>query len=139
MMLIVGISVVFIIWLLFKILNSTDVPKINGLPEAPGWPIFGSLLQLQENHSLALSKLAKRLGPVFQIRMGNKRVVVANSYDSIKELWLKNQSLLISRPMLYTFHTVVSSSHIFTIGTSPWDESCKRRRKAAATALNKPA
>jgi len=25
------------------------------------------------------------------------------------------------------------------IGTSPWDESCKQRRKAAATALNRPA
>jgi phenylacetate 2-hydroxylase len=34
---------------------------------------------------------------------------------------------------------VVSSSQGFTIGTSPWDESCKRRRKAAATALNRPA
>lgn len=33
----------------------------------------------------------------------------------------------------------MSSSQGFTIGTSPWDESCKRRRKAAATALNKPA
>jgi phenylacetate 2-hydroxylase len=41
--------------------------------------------------------------------------------------------------MLYTFHTVVSSSQGFTIGTSPWNESCKQRRKAAATALNRPA
>jgi phenylacetate 2-hydroxylase len=32
----------------------------------------------------------------------------------------------------------VSSSQGFTIGTSPWDESCKQRRKAAATALNRP-
>lgn len=41
--------------------------------------------------------------------------------------------------MLHTFHSVVSSSQGFTIGTSPWDESCKNRRKAAATALNRPA
>lgn len=34
---------------------------------------------------------------------------------------------------------MVSSSQGFTIGTSPWDESCKNRRKAAATALNRPA
>lgn len=33
----------------------------------------------------------------------------------------------------------MSTSQGFTIGTSPWDESCKRRRKAAATALNRPA
>ena len=72
-------------------------------------------------------------------RMGSKRVVIANTYQSVKELWIDNQSALISRPMLYTFHTVVSSSQGFTIGTSPWDESCKQRRKAAATALNRPA
>jgi len=39
---------------------------------------------------------------------------------------------------LHTFHSVLSSSQGFTIGTSPWDDSCKRRRKAAAAALNRP-
>ncbi|KAF3407735.1 Phenylacetate 2-hydroxylase [Talaromyces pinophilus] len=69
----------------------------------------------------------------------NLRFVVANSFESIKQLWINNQSSLISRPTLHTFHNVLSSSQGFTIGTSPWDESCKRRRKAAATALNRPA
>lgn len=41
--------------------------------------------------------------------------------------------------MFHTFHSIVSSSQGFTIGTSPWDESCKKRRKAAGTALNRPA
>ena len=57
----------------------------------------------------------------------------------MKELWITNQSTLISRPTLHTFHAVVSSSQGYTIGTSPWDESCKQRRKAAAAALNRPA
>ena len=39
---------------------------------------------------------------------------------------------------MHTFHNVLSTSQGFTIGTSPWDESCKRRRKAAAAALNRP-
>lgn len=137
-MIIALIGIVIIVWLLLKICNATDVPKIAGLPEVPGWPIFGSLIELGNNHSIALSKMARCLGPVFQIRMGNKRIVVANSFNSIKELWIRNQSSLISRPLMHTFHRVVSSSQGFTIGTSPWDESCKRRRKAAATALNKP-
>ena len=68
-----------------------------------------------------------------------KRIVFANSFDSVRTLWIQNQSALISRPALHTFHTVVSSSEGFTIGTSAWDESCKLRRKAAATALNRPA
>lgn len=68
-----------------------------------------------------------------------QRIVFANTFDSVRHLWITNQSALISRPTLYTFHTVVSSSQGFTIGTSPWDASCKNRRKAAATALNRPA
>jgi len=32
-----------------------------------------------------------------------------------------------------------SNTQGFTIGSSPYDESCKKRRKAAATALAKPA
>ena len=133
------IAVIIVVCLAFKYFDATDVPSIPGLAEASGWPIVGSLFELGINHSAALSRMAKKLGPVFQIRMGNKRIVVANSYESIRELWIKNQSSLISRPTLHTFHTVVSSSQGFTIGTSPWDESCKQRRKAAATALNKPA
>jgi phenylacetate 2-hydroxylase len=71
--------------------------------------------------------------------MLKQRIVFANSFDSVKHLWITNQSALISRPTLHTFHSVVSSSQGFTIGTSPWDESCKQRRRAAATALNRPA
>ena len=124
----VRIGIVIILSLLLKFFNATDVAKIRGLPEAPGWPIFGSLFELGENHALALMKMAKSLGLVFQVRMGNKRIIVANSFDSIRELWIRNRSSLISRPTLHTFHTVVSSSQGFTISTSPWDESCKQRR-----------
>lgn len=138
-MIFLWLAIILVICLLWKLLNSTDIPKIHGLPEIPGWPIFGSLFELGDNHSKSLSQLAQKFGPVFQIRMGNKRIVVANSYDSIYELWVRNQAALSSRPALHTFHKVISSSQGLSIGTSPWDDSCKRRRKAAATALNKPA
>lgn len=130
---------VAVIFAAIQIMNRTDIPKIKGLPEIPGYPIFGNLTQLGENHAKVAQEWAKKYGPVFQVRMGNRRIVFANTFDSVKNLWITNQSALISRPMLHTFHTVVSSSEGFTIGTSPWDESCKARRKAAATALNRPA
>lgn len=128
-----------VIYAAIKIIDRTDVPKIKGLPEIPGVPIFGNLRQLGDNHAVKAMDWAKKYGPVFQVRMGNRRIVFANTFDSVRNLWITNQSALISRPMLHTFHTVVSSSEGFTIGTSPWDESCKARRKAAATALNRPA
>jgi phenylacetate 2-hydroxylase len=122
-----------------KLLDRTDIPKIKNLPEVPGLPIVGSLYELGDNHAKKAAEWSKKYGPVFQVRMGNRRIVFANTFDSVKNLWITNQSALISRPKLHTFHTVVSSSEGFTIGTSPWDESCKARRKAAATALNRPA
>lgn len=130
---------VALIYTAVKILDRTDIPKIKGLPEVPGLPIVGSLYELGDNHAKKASELAAKHGPVFQLRLGNRRIVFANTFDSVKQLWITNQSALISRPMLHTFHSVVSSSEGFTIGTSPWDDSCKARRKAAATALNRPA
>lgn len=152
-----AIAVVAAVYLLIRYLNRTDIPKIKGLPEIPGVPLFGNLLQLGEKHATVAGKWAKKYGPVFQVRMGNRvccrswsrsvrfanprpqRIIFANSFDSVRQLWIKDQSALISRPTFHTFHSVVSTSQGFTIGTSPWDESCKRRRKAAATALNRPA
>ncbi|KAF1994608.1 cytochrome P450 phenylacetate hydroxylase-like protein [Amniculicola lignicola CBS 123094] len=128
-----------ITYLAYRLLYGTDTPKIKGIPEIPGLPLFGSLYELGINHALVTKNWATKYGPVFQVRMGNRRIVFANTFESVKHLWITNQSSLISRPTLHTFHTVVSSSQGFTIGTSPWDESCKQRRKAAATALNRPA
>jgi phenylacetate 2-hydroxylase len=119
--------------------SKTDVPRIKNLPEVPGVPIFGNLLQLAEAPQKVAAAWAKEYGPVFQTRFGNRRVIFANSFDAVRDLWIKQQSSLMSRPTNYTFHSVVSSSRGFTIGTSPWDESCKQRRKATATALNRPA
>ncbi|KAK5989527.1 Phenylacetate 2-hydroxylase [Cladobotryum mycophilum] len=136
---ILGIVILVAVYTLFKFLNATDVAKIKGIPEIPGVPIFGNLLQLGVDHARVAQKWASKYGPVFQTRLGNKRVIFVNSYDSVKHFWITHQSSLISRPTFHTFHSVVSTSQGFTIGTSPWDESCKRRRKAAATALNRPA
>ncbi|KAH8730985.1 cytochrome P450 phenylacetate hydroxylase-like protein [Phaeosphaeriaceae sp. PMI808] len=132
-------GVAILSYFLYKFLYSTETPHIKGLPEIPGLPLFGSLYELGTDHAKVGQGWVKKYGPVFQVRMGNKRVVWANSFDSIRELWINNQSALSSRPTLYTFHNVISSSQGLTIGTSPWDESCKTRRRAAANALNRPA
>ncbi|KAJ6147152.1 phenylacetate hydroxylase pahA-Penicillium chrysogenum [Penicillium chrysogenum] len=134
-----AVAVITVAYFVIRYFNRTDIPKIKGLPEIPGIPIFGNLLQLGDQHATVTGKWAKKFGPVFQVRMGNKRIVFANGFDSVRQLWIKDSSALISRPTFHTFHSVVSSSQGFTIGTSPWDDSCKKRRKAAATALNRPA
>jgi len=60
--------------LLFIILylNKTDIPKIPNLPEIPGYPLFGSLIELGSDHARVAQRWAQNHGPVFQVRMGNK-------------------------------------------------------------------
>jgi phenylacetate 2-hydroxylase len=116
-----------------------DMPKIKNIPEVPGVPIFGSLLQLGDSHTQKAKQWAKEYGAVFQTRLGNRRIVFVNTYDSIKHFWISNQSAMMSRPLFHTFHSALSGDEGYTIGTSPWSESCKQRRKAAAIAMNRPA
>jgi phenylacetate 2-hydroxylase len=120
---------------------ATDVPHIKGIPEIPGAvPVFGHLLKLGEDHASTCEKWWRQYKhSVFQIKLGNTRAVVVNSFDDCKKMLLGNQNAVIDRPKLYTFHGVISSTQGFTIGSSPWDESCKKKRKAAGTALGRPA
>lgn len=120
---------------------STDIPKIKGIPEVPGAiPIFGHLLKLGDDHATVCEKWWRRYGQsVFQIKLGNTRAVVVNSFDDARKMLVGHQSAVIDRPTLYTFHGVISSTQGFTIGSSPWDNSCKNKRKAAGQALGRPA
>ena len=45
----------FLAFGLFTYLNKTDDPHIKGLPEAPGVPIFGSLINMGKSHARGTS------------------------------------------------------------------------------------
>ena len=88
---ILAIAIVLLGVIVYKVAFGTEQPKIRGIPEVPGVPIFGNLIQLGEFHALKCKEWSLKYGPVFQIRLGNKRVVVANSFKTVKELWIDNQ------------------------------------------------
>ncbi|CAG7953342.1 unnamed protein product [Penicillium nalgiovense] len=136
-----AVVVVLLTYVLYTIMYSTDIPHIKGMPEIPGAvPMFGHLLKLGEDHATVCEKWWRQYNhSVFQIKLGNTRAVVVNSFDDCKKMLLGSQNAVIDRPKLYTFHGVISSTQGFTIGSSPWDESCKKKRKAAGTALGRPA
>lgn len=128
-------------YLLYSVLYGTDIPFIKGIPRLPvtNLPLFGHLIALGEDHATACQRWAKQYKlDVFQMRMGNRRAVVFNTFDVCKELLLQKQTATIDRPMLFTFHSLISSTQGYTIGSSPWDESCKNKRKAVGVALGRP-
>ncbi|KAM0335233.1 hypothetical protein ACHAQA_000276 [Verticillium albo-atrum] len=112
--------------------------RIKNLPGPQGWPIFGNLLQYPDTTPAeTYRKWSLTHGPVFQVQLGNTIAIVVNTAASAKKLFLGQSHALNSRPTFYVLHKKVSAKAVTSIGTSPWDESCKRRRKLAAGALNK--
>lgn len=75
---------------------------------------------------------------MFQVQLGNVTAVVVNSTAAARALFIGQREATNSRPVFYVLHKKVQQGGpVTSIGTSPWDDSCKRRRKVAATALNK--
>ncbi|KIW84445.1 hypothetical protein Z517_03695 [Fonsecaea pedrosoi CBS 271.37] len=116
---------------------SARLPKFGG---PPGRPIVGNLWQIrQKDAPEQYRQWAKQYGPVYQIQLGNIPVLVVNSAAAAKAIFNQNSHATSSRPEFYTFHKLISDTAGTTIGTSPYSDSLKRRRKAVASALNRPA
>lgn len=137
--------------------------RVKGIDGPRGLPLIGNLAQIRKNAAEQYRIWSKTYGPVYQIQLGNVPVLVINSAAAAKILFGQNAQALSSRPEFYTFHKVSFSSYVLvlcisrylfsglnrceqivsntsgtTIGTSPYSESLKRRRKGAASALNRP-
>lgn len=105
-------------------LVKSRIPFFNSLsvifPKAQHW---------LDSPCLKFIKLSKDYGDVYQIRLGNKLVVIANSYESIRTLWCnKNIKGNNSRPITHSFHNVLSNG-VYTIGTTPMGEAYRKSRK----------
>jgi 3-hydroxyphenylacetate 6-hydroxylase len=112
--------------------------RVPGFKGPRGLPLIGNLAQIRTNAAEQYRLWSKTYGPVYQIQLGNIPVIVVNSAAAAKVLFGQNAQALSSRPEFYTFHKIVSNTAGTTIGTSPYSDSLKRRRKGAASALNRP-
>ncbi|KAL1848922.1 hypothetical protein Daus18300_013431 [Diaporthe australafricana] len=113
--------------------------RVPGMSGPPGLPLIGNLLSIRSNAAAQYREWSRRYGDVYQVQMGNVPVVVVNSAKATKYLWVGQSQALSSRPVTYTFHKVASTTAGLTIGTSPYDDSLKRRKKGVAVAVNRPA
>lgn len=73
-----AIALVALGYVILKYLNKTDIPKIRNLPEIPGIPIFGNLIQLGDSHAERAAGWVKKYGGVFQVRLGNRVSTVSS-------------------------------------------------------------
>ncbi|PMD24960.1 cytochrome P450 [Hyaloscypha hepaticicola] len=131
---------VFVVPILYVFVNEImrRQARVSGLDGPRGFILIGNLWQIRKNAAEKYRQWARTYGAVYQIQLGNIPVVVVNSAASAKILFGQNAQALSSRPEFYTFHKVLSNTAGTTIGTSPYSDSLKRRRKGAASALNRP-
>ncbi|KAL3469995.1 3-hydroxyphenylacetate 6-hydroxylase [Aspergillus californicus] len=130
----------FTVPIIYVIINEfiRSSARIPGFQGPRGLPLIGNLAQIRVNAAEQYRIWSKTYGSVYQIQLGNIPVIVVNSAAAAKVLFGHNAQALSSRPEFYTFHKIVSNTAGTTIGTSPYSESLKRRRKGAASALNRP-
>ncbi|PIA88628.1 3-hydroxyphenylacetate 6-hydroxylase [Cercospora beticola] len=134
------IVLLFLLPLIYVVSNElvrhkARLPSFTG---PAGLPIIGNIADIRVNAAEKYRQWAKKYGPVYQIQLGNIPVIVVNSAESARVIFGQHSQALSSRPVFYTFHKVLSNTAGTTIGTSPFSDSLKRRRKGAASALNKP-
>ncbi|QPG73741.1 hypothetical protein FOA43_001054 [Brettanomyces nanus] len=120
--------------------------RIKGIPNVfSNIPIYGNLSLIfppakkwSDSPCLKFYRLSQKYGEVFQVRFGNRLVVVANSYDSIIKLWCcKSVRGNNSRPISETFHNQLSREGIYTIGTTPFGpDYLKMRKFVSSNVLN---
>lgn len=97
---IVAVSFVLLLFYLHHTLTQTDIPRIAGIKEIPGaLPITGHLLALGDDHATVCEKWWRDYKQsIFQIRLGNTRAVVVNSFDDCRKMLVGHQSAVIDRP-----------------------------------------
>lgn len=71
---------------------------------------------------------------IFQMRLGSERALVANSFETIKELWVGHANDLIDRPFQHGFADKLE----YDISGAAMSEPIRPCRKAAMRALGKP-
>ncbi|KAF5020452.1 hypothetical protein F66182_7531 [Fusarium sp. NRRL 66182] len=134
------LATLFIVPLVYVLVNELIRynARISNLKGPPGLPLIGNIWDIHINAAEKYREWAKKYGHVYQIQLGNIPIVVVNSAGAAKTIFGSNAQALSSRPEFYTFHKVLSDTAGTTIGTSPYSDSLKRRRKGAASALNRP-
>ncbi len=95
--------------------------RVSGISGPRGLPVFGNLHQLKIAWDPAekLREWGKEYGSVYQIMIGNEPVVVFNSMDAAKDVFIGQGGALVDRPQFYTFHKVLSTTTA-SFGTLPW-------------------
>ncbi|XP_032737824.1 cytochrome P450 1B1 [Lontra canadensis] len=102
-------------------------------PPGPfAWPLIGNAAAMGPAPHLSFARLARRYGDVFQIRLGNCRVVVLNGERAIRQALVQQGAAFADRPRFASFR-VVSGGRSLAFGQ--YSPLWKVQRRAAQSTM----
>ncbi|XP_027094348.1 ent-kaurene oxidase [Coffea arabica] len=105
--------------------SSSNLPLV---PEVPGLPWLGNLLQLKEKKPhRTFARFAETYGPIYSIKTGANKIVVLNSNDVAKEAMVTRYSSISSRKLSKALTILTAGKSI--IAMSDYDEYYKMAKK----------
>lgn len=122
-----------VVYLIIKSLH-TEIPEgLRRLPGPKPLPIIGNVLEVGSRPYLSLTAMSKRYGPVYQIQIGMRPVVVLNGSETVRQALIKQGEDFAGRPDLYSFQYINNGKSLAfsTDQAGVW----RARRKLAMNAL----
>nr|XP_029531190.1 cytochrome P450 1B1-like [Oncorhynchus nerka] len=102
------------------------------LPGPFAWPVVGNAMQLGQMPHITFSKLAKKYGNVYQIRLGCNNIVVLNGDTAIQEALVQHSTEFAGRPNFVSFQSV-SGGNSMTF--SNYSKQWRTHRKIAQSTI----
>lgn len=114
--------------------SSSNLPP---LPEVPGLPLIGNLLQLKEKKPhKTFTKWAEIYGPIYSIRTGANTMVVLNSNDVVKEATVTRFPAISTRKLSNALRILTSDKTM--VAMSDYDEFHKTVKRHLLTNILGP-
>nr|AUZ98413.1 ent-kaurene oxidase [Trachyspermum ammi] len=107
------------------------------LPEVPGLPLIGNLLQLKEKKPhKTFTKWAVTYGPIYSIKTGSSTLVVLNSNDVVKEAMVTRFPAISTRKLSKALKILTADKSM--VATSDYDEFHKTVKRHLLTHILGP-
>uniref|UniRef100_A0A8C9S4C4 Cytochrome P450, family 1, subfamily C, polypeptide 2 n=2 Tax=Scleropages formosus TaxID=113540 RepID=A0A8C9S4C4_SCLFO len=102
------------------------------LPGPFAWPLVGNAMQLGQMPHITFSRLAKKYGNIYQIRLGSNDIIVLNGDTAIRQALVQHGKEFAGRPNFVSFQMVSGGkSMTFSNYSSQW----KMHRKIAQSSI----
>ncbi|XP_074365758.1 ent-kaurene oxidase-like isoform X2 [Apium graveolens] len=127
------------LWLIKRFVDHRGKPPSNlpPLPEVPGLPLIGNLLQLKEKKPhKTFTKWAVTYGPIYSIKTGSNTMVVLNSNDVVKEAVVTRFPSISTRKLSKALTILTADKSM--VATSDYDEFHKTVKRHLLTHILGP-